>query len=251
MWFKVDDKLHEHKKVRRMDYDLAAIGLWTLCGSWSGDTRSDGFIPRTIPRRWVPSQARIDKLANKLVVVGMWEPAEVDGEKGWRFHDWSVYNPLEEEQTDLGKRRWRRKNALSKNADLRERVQQRDRNLCRYCGIRVDWANKSGPRGATYDHVDPEGDNTYENVVVACRRCNGRKCNRTPEEAGMPLLAVPAPYLPELAPELTPGANGVGSGLATPTQDGAESGRDRLGAGPRRGAELEPDPLLDRVLEPT
>ena len=32
---------------------------------------------------------------------------------------------------------------------------------------------------------------TWENVVAACFQCNSRKGNRTPQQAGMPLLAVP------------------------------------------------------------
>ncbi|MFU8765904.1 MAG: HNH endonuclease, partial [Haliea sp.] len=35
------------------------------------------------------------------------------------------------------------------------------------------------------------GRDRWENVVAACRRCNWAKDNRTPEEANMPLLAVP------------------------------------------------------------
>jgi 5-methylcytosine-specific restriction endonuclease McrA len=35
------------------------------------------------------------------------------------------------------------------------------------------------------------GRDTWENVVSACFPCNSRKRNRTPQQAGMPLLAVP------------------------------------------------------------
>jgi len=34
-------------------------------------------------------------------------------------------------------------------------------------------------------------------VVTACKRCNARKGSHTPEEARMPLLAIP--YVPNLA----------------------------------------------------
>ena len=46
----------------------------------------------------------------------------------------------------------------------------------------------------TRDHVLPAsrgGTNKWENVVAACKRCNWQNDNKTPEEAGMPLLAVP------------------------------------------------------------
>ena len=35
------------------------------------------------------------------------------------------------------------------------------------------------------------GETAGENVVAACKRCNWIKDNKTPEEAGMPLLAIP------------------------------------------------------------
>jgi len=69
-------------------------------------------------------------------------------------------------------------------------VRLRDGNRCRYCGCRVDWSDRRGERGATYDHVHPRGPATPENVVVACRRCNSRKGLRTPEQAGISLIQV-------------------------------------------------------------
>lgn len=65
---------------------------------------------------------------------------------------------------------------------------RRDDHRCLYCG-------HQHPRTElTRDHVLPTsrgGGDRWENVVAACRRCNMQKDNRTPEEAGMPLLAVP------------------------------------------------------------
>lgn len=71
---------------------------------------------------------------------------------------------------------------------------QRDRNLCLYCGVQFP-ANR-----LTRDHVVPAsrgGRSVWENCVTACERCNHRKADRTPEESGMKLLAVP--YTPNLA----------------------------------------------------
>ncbi len=65
---------------------------------------------------------------------------------------------------------------------------KRDDYRCMYC------ANQLGRANLTRDHVLPlsrGGTDRWENVVAACKRCNFRKDNRTPEEAGMPLLAVP------------------------------------------------------------
>lgn len=71
---------------------------------------------------------------------------------------------------------------------------QRDRHLCLYCG-------RQYPSGQlTRDHVVPVsrgGRTAWENCVTACRSCNQRKDDRTPEEARMKLLAVP--FTPNLA----------------------------------------------------
>lgn len=64
----------------------------------------------------------------------------------------------------------------------------RDRHLCLYCGQHF---HKSQ---LTRDHVLPlskRGQDEWENVVSACLHCNVKKGSRTPQQAGMPLLAVP------------------------------------------------------------
>lgn len=70
----------------------------------------------------------------------------------------------------------------------------RDAHMCMYCG------SEFGEIMLTRDHVVPMsrgGRDRWSNVVTACRHCNTRKGNRTPEEAHMPLLAVP--YVPNWA----------------------------------------------------
>lgn len=46
-WFKVDDQLHSHPKPRRAS--LAALGLWTLSGSYSMAYKLDGSHPHAKP----------------------------------------------------------------------------------------------------------------------------------------------------------------------------------------------------------
>lgn len=63
-------------------------------------------------------------------------------------------------------------------------VYTRDKSACRYCGTQL----KSGQR--TLDHVLPKsrgGLRQPSNLVTACRPCNNRKAERTPDEAGMVL----------------------------------------------------------------
>lgn len=71
---------------------------------------------------------------------------------------------------------------------------RRDRHTCMYCG------QEHAESNLTRDHVVPVsrgGKDSWSNVVTACRRCNSHKGRRTPDEARMPLLAVP--YAPNLA----------------------------------------------------
>lgn len=67
----------------------------------------------------------------------------------------------------------------------------RDNFACVYCGDGDE---------LTFDHVIPKsrgGKSAFSNALLACSRCNSRKGNRTPEEAGM----VPRyqPYTPTVA----------------------------------------------------
>ncbi|WP_229752892.1 HNH endonuclease [Deinococcus aerophilus] len=67
----------------------------------------------------------------------------------------------------------------------RRNVLRRDTFACQYCGSEGD---------LTLDHVMPRsrgGRHNWDNVVTACRGCNQRKGNRTPDEAGMPLRVPP------------------------------------------------------------
>lgn len=66
----------------------------------------------------------------------------------------------------------------------RRTVFARDGSRCQYCGRAAE----------NLDHVIPRsrgGPHTWENVVAACRRCNTRKEDRLPHEAGMILRSTP------------------------------------------------------------
>lgn len=64
----------------------------------------------------------------------------------------------------------------------------RDHNTCQYCGKRFSTSELS------LDHVIPRsrgGENTWENIVCACLKCNVRKGGRTPAEAHIRLIRPP------------------------------------------------------------
>ena len=70
----------------------------------------------------------------------------------------------------------------------RKNILLRDHSTCQYC------AKQLPPSDLTLDHIHPRsrgGDSTWDNLVACCKRCNHRKGNRTPEEAGMKLVRRP------------------------------------------------------------
>lgn len=96
-------------------------------------------------------------------------------------------------------------------APNRRGVLARDDHACQYCGAVAE----------TVDHVVPRsrgGGHTWDNVVAACRRCNGVKRDRLLTETTMRLARPPGPPAPttwievaagtvprDWAPYLTPG----------------------------------------------
>jgi 5-methylcytosine-specific restriction endonuclease McrA len=62
----------------------------------------------------------------------------------------------------------------------RKNILLRDNFQCQYCG-KTDLP-------LTIDHIIPRsrgGEHTWENLITACPRCNSKKGNKTPREAGM------------------------------------------------------------------
>jgi len=70
----------------------------------------------------------------------------------------------------------------------RANVYARDEHRCQYC-------YRKYPEGElTLDHVFPAvrgGKKTWVNIVTACMKCNQKKGNKTPEEAGLILFKKP------------------------------------------------------------
>ncbi len=67
----------------------------------------------------------------------------------------------------------------------RQNVFKRDNFNCQYCGT---------SRELTLDHVVPKskgGRSSWENLITACKRCNARKGDYTPDQAGITLRRKP------------------------------------------------------------
>lgn len=108
-WFRVDDDFQSHEKVLRIPRAAraAAIGTWTLCGTWSAKHERDGFVPDYI----------VDELggtidgAEALVAVRLWRK----NRNGYQFLNWSDYQPTRAQNDE------RRRAESARKADYRAR----------------------------------------------------------------------------------------------------------------------------------
>lgn len=117
-WGKMDDKFHRHAKVRALRRERGgreALGVWVFWWSWCLDDHElTGFVPECeLP-------APDAKAADLLVKHGLWEREE----DGYRFHDFSEYNPTKpqiEAKKEADRKRIAEKRAAEKEAS-RENV---------------------------------------------------------------------------------------------------------------------------------
>jgi 5-methylcytosine-specific restriction endonuclease McrA len=110
------------------------------------------------------------------------------------FCDWkrAVVLLLKNKAQALGKRVIRLVNyiklpyeTLMQDRPSRAMIYKRDDNKCQYCG---------STRSLTIDHIIPKsrgGEDTWENLVVACCSCNTKKSDKLLEHTGMKLMKKP------------------------------------------------------------
>lgn len=189
--------------------------FWTTGLVCSDDNDSDGLVTVHKLKRAALLAEVSPRAARQIVEAGWWHDADSmcdeclantevrPGPGEFYPHRWWKDQISKTAKNDpIAKERQLRRNRLYENKRLCREIRERDRDLCRYCGVRTIWAapgtrggDHSSPKSGTYDHVDPFGGNTLDNVVVACRRCNGRKRDRTPEQwvaaGGLELLPPP------------------------------------------------------------
>ena len=148
---------------------------------------------RGLPHRWVTWQAACHYYALDMV-------AWTIGDSQFRFtggicRATGLRSEITANSIIAIKGRALRAGSLNQVPPLNNReLFHRDRQLCAYCG------EHHSSSALTRDHVVPVsqgGRDVWMNVVTACRPCNQRKSNRTPEQAHMALLY--APYVPNKA----------------------------------------------------
>jgi 5-methylcytosine-specific restriction endonuclease McrA len=119
--------------------------------------------------------------ARRAVVLVLKEKADVVASNGMPFRS----EHLEIQAPSVVRLRYFVRVPYRAQAALTRRaVFARDGWTCQYCGAPAE----------NVDHVIPKsrgGRHSWDNVVAACRRCNSKKENRTPEEVGLHLIRQP------------------------------------------------------------
>lgn len=211
-WIELHQSLWTHHKTIELAAQLGidpthAGGLMARLWTWCLDNAPDGDLSRlsataiAVGAGWT---GKPEDFVEAAIKAGFLD-RDPDGRQGLFVHDWHDYAGRLMERRQQWAEKVQRKRQLYDNMKLTRAVRARDGDRCRYCGRVVNWRDRKGPAGGTYDLVDPAGPNTPENAVVSCRACASRKGNRTLEDAGMRLLPPPgdgpADNLPEICRE--------------------------------------------------
>lgn len=93
-WFRCDDQLADHPKVMALGaLRRPALGLWTMCGTYSARHLTDGFVSRSVAMRYAESGRELRRLTDALVASGLFDEVEA----GWSMHDYLDWNPSREQ----------------------------------------------------------------------------------------------------------------------------------------------------------
>jgi hypothetical protein len=185
-WIRLSDDYNDHPKFQVLSD--GAFRLWHQAMGFCRKFQTDGqILTATVKQFKAYSPKRMAELKTP------WKDGEHplwhESPSGIAVHDYLDWN-LSKADENQQREEARQRVALGRDMGLRSAIRERDQNKCRYCGRVVNWSDRRGPCGATYDHVIPRGGDELSNLVISCRGCNSKKGKRTPDEAGMSLLDV-------------------------------------------------------------
>lgn len=109
-WFKIDDAFHGHPKV--MELSPAAVGVWTLSGTWCANYLTDGEIKPGVVSRF----GGTPEMIQELVSAGLW----IERNGAYHFKDWEDYQPMKadvEAEREAARERMRAARAKKKGVE--------------------------------------------------------------------------------------------------------------------------------------
>jgi hypothetical protein len=104
-WFKVDDGFSTSPKVLSIPRTqrMAAVGLWTLAGTWCAKHLTDGAVPSFMLEEWGADVS----LGTLLVEARLWSATR----SGYQFHAWAEYQPSRTDVEAIREKERQRKQA--------------------------------------------------------------------------------------------------------------------------------------------
>lgn len=146
---------------------------------------------------WQPIQTCSVRRAVKLLCLGHAQVVEAEGETKYQTHDFGSW--LEASAESLAEEAIRSVSFVMRIPKVivlaiydrlptkevkftRHNVFLRDHHTCQYC------CREFAEQDLNLDHVIPRdkgGKTRWDNIVTSCIRCNNRKANKLPDEAGM------------------------------------------------------------------
>jgi 5-methylcytosine-specific restriction endonuclease McrA len=205
-WIKMRGNLWDDPRVGRLvdmtdTSEAHVIGalywLWATADQHSTDGVMTGLTLRQIDRK-----TNLSGLAAALLSIG-WITDHPDGVRVERFDDHngaSAKKRLETARRVAKHRDSTRDDESDSNGEykrlsipnqVRKSVIARDGGCCAYCGKEGGVIGQMETKADGYihlDHVIPlsqGGANDETNLVASCRKCNMKKSNKTPDQAGM------------------------------------------------------------------
>ena len=90
-WFKIDDGFHSSRKLLKIPKRtrFAAVGLWTVAGSWAADQLTDGNVPDYMISVFGAPPAAPEALVDS----GLWQRTS----DGYVFYNWHEYQPSKQD----------------------------------------------------------------------------------------------------------------------------------------------------------
>lgn len=199
-WLKVSDMATHHPIVVAPmefdDYDERLVnevfGFVARCALQSAAHLTDYVVSKATAMQ-IAGMTRAAELLEVAIAAGYFTPLILeDGRTAYKLCEDNEFMHIRSREEVEWERQRKRDNS---NPAINVPVRLRDGDGCRWCGVVVNWSDRKGARGATYDHLEPQRGSTVETTVVACKSCNSsRKDGPTPPGVAELLPAPTDPY---------------------------------------------------------
>lgn len=196
-WLRTGDNAATNPRLLRVYEDpeastalvLEAFGFLVLCASLAAAHTTDYVV--SYGTAVLVAREEAPRMLDVCVRAGLLTEETRDGERVWVIIDDPDFLHMRSREEIEWEKQRKRDNS---NPELIIPVRLRDGDACRYCGCVVNWRDRKGVRGATYDHRVPKQGATVDTMVVACFGCNSSRKDDPVADLRVPLL--PAPERP-------------------------------------------------------